>query len=126
MTPTEIAEEMRRLSTNIDKGIAELSLQSMALAEAEHEYRKVKAQKWSECPTDPPSVKAGEREWTAARREAWVNAESAGARYERDLAEGNRQTALEAIRARKTQLSAAQTLANAHAAEADLARTGPR
>lgn len=126
MTPAEIADEMHRLSRNIDKGIGELRDQSIALAGAEHDYRKLKAAKWAECPTDDPSVKAGEREWTAARREAWVNAETAGARYERDHAEAMRQTALEAVRARRTQLSAMQTIANAHAAEAEFVRTGPR
>ena len=125
MNPAEIADEMHRLSRNIDKGIGELRDQSIAMASAEHDYRKLKAQKWAECPNDPPSTKTGEREWTAARREAWVDAESAGARYERDVAEAMRQTALEAVRARRTQLSAMQTIANAHTAEANLARTGP-
>lgn len=126
MTPAEIADEMRRLSANIDKGIAELREQSIALAEAEHVYRKMKATKWAECPVDEPGIKAGEREWTAARREAWVNAETADLRRVRDMAEAMRQAALEAVRARRTQISALQTMANAHASEAEFTRTGPR
>lgn len=126
MTPLEMAAEVERLSGLIDDGIKVLRQQSIALAESEMTYRKSKAQSWVTCPTDDPGVKAGEREWTAARREAWVNGDTAELRRDRDLAEAMRQTALEAVRARRAQLSALQTLLNAHAAEANLAGTGPR
>lgn len=126
MTPAEMAEEVERLSARIDDGIKVLRQQSIALADAEMEYRHAKARAWVVCPTDEPGVKAGEREWTAARREAWVNGETAELRRDRDLAEAMRQAALEAVRARRAQLSACQTLLNAHAAEAEFARVGPR
>ena len=125
MTPAEMATEVERLSSKIDDGIRVLREQSEALAEAEMVYRHAKARAWVECPTDEPGVKSGEREWTAARREAWVNSETAELRRDRDLAEAMRQAALEAVRARRAQLSACQTLLNAHAAEANLAATGP-
>lgn len=109
--------EFMRLSRNLDKGITAMRSAAVELAEAENAYRKGKSQAWVACPNDPPSVKAGEREWTAARREAWVNAETADLRRARDLAEGKRQAAIEAVRSRRTQLSALQTLLNAHKSE---------
>lgn len=122
---TEARDEMRRLSRLIDRGIQELRGQSLALAEAECVYRKAKSEAWVRCPNDDSGVKAGEREWTAARREAWVNAETADLRRDRDRAESMRDVAREAVRARRQQLSSWQTLVNAHEEEAGLARTGP-
>ena len=125
MNLQEVPEEMRRLSRLLDGGIEALREQSHALAEAEANYRKAKAEAWVRCPQDDHGVKAGEREWTAARREAWVDAETADLRRTRDIAEGMRQAALEAVRARRTQVSALQSLLAADRAEAEFARTGP-
>ena len=122
---TEARDEMRRLSRLIDRGIDEMRRQSLELAGAEAIYRRAKAEAWVRCPNDDPSVRAGEREWTAARREAWVNAETAELRRTRDTAEALRDAAREAVRARRQQLSAWQTLVNAHDEEVSLARVGP-
>lgn len=122
---TEARDEMRRLSRLIDQGVDRLRKESSAVAETEMAYRRAKAEAWARCPNDDPSVKAGEREWTAARRESWVNADTAELRRDRDLAEALRDAAREALRSRRTQLSAWQTLVNAHEAEARFARTGP-
>lgn len=46
-------------------------------------------------------------------------------RYQRDLAEGLKESAHEATRANRTILSAVQTLAGLYRAEADFDRTGP-
>ena len=124
MNPAEAATEMRRLSRLIDAGIEAMREQSVALAQAENAYRKAKAEAWVRCPNDDPGTKAGEREWTAARREAWVNGQTADLRQQRDLADAMRQAALEAVRARRAQLSAWQTLVNADTAEAQFVRTG--
>lgn len=113
--------EMLRLSRLIDAGIEMSREQAVALAEAENVYRKAKAQAWVRCPRD----EAGEREWTAKRRESWVDGDVADLRKDRDLAEAMRDAAREAVRARQTQLSAWQTLVKAHQAEAELVRTGP-
>lgn len=126
MTPHEMAAEVERLSGRIDDGIRVLRQQSEALAAAEMEYRQAKAHAWIMCPTDDAGTKAGDRDWTAAKREAWVNAETAELRYKRDLAEGTRQAALEAVRARRAQLSALMTLLAAHRSEAELARVDQR
>lgn len=117
--------EMRRLSQLIDAGIEMSRTQAVALAEAENVYRKSKAEQWVRCPNDDPSVPRGEREWTAARREAWVDAACADLRRDRDLSEAMRDAAREAVRARQTQLSAWQTLVRAHQAEAEFVRTSP-
>lgn len=122
---TEVPDEMKRLSRLIDGGIEALREQSRELADAENAYRKSKAQAWLKCPTDEHGVKAGDREWTAARREAWVDAETADLRRARDIAEGMRQAALEAVRARRTQVSALQSLLAADRAEAEFSRTSP-
>ena len=111
---TEVADEMRRLSRLLDQGLAALRDQSRELAEAEREYRRAKALAWVEAP-------AG----TVPEREAWVNGHTAELRYARDLADGVRQAALEAVRSRRTQVSALQTLLNADREEMAFSRTGP-
>lgn len=125
-TLTEAQTEMLRLSRAIDAGIEFSKQHAIELAHSEMTYRQEKAQAWLRCPNDDPSVPRGEREWTAARREAWVDAACAERRKERDLAEAMRDAAREAVRARQTQLSSWQTLVRAHQAEAEFARTGPR
>lgn len=122
MNLAEAFAEAERLSRLIDAGIEALRTQSAALAEAERTYRKAKAEAWVRCPRDSDPRA---RIWSAGRRDAWVDAETADLRFARDVAEGMRQAALEAVRARRAQLSALQTLMNAHAEEAKLARTGP-
>jgi hypothetical protein len=117
----EATTEMLRLSRLIDDGIDYSKRAAVELAKAENGYRKAKAQSWVTCPKDDP----GEREWTAARREAWVNGQTADERQARDLAEAMRDAAREAVRARQAQLSAWQTLVRAHQSETELARTGP-
>lgn len=124
MNTAEALREANRLSALIDAAIEALKNTSVEFAKAEAEYRKAKAERWVGCPMDDATVRAGEREWTAARREAWVNAETADLRYRRDVAEGMRQAALEAVRSRRAQLSALQTFLNAEKAEAEFARTG--
>ncbi len=120
MNVSEAMQEAGRLSRLIDAGIEALRDQSVKLATAENEYRKGKAQAWVRCPRDEGTKK----DWTAGRREAWVDAETADLRYQRDVAEGMRQAALEAVRARRTQVSVLQSLLNADRAEAEFARTG--
>ena len=126
MTPAEMAEEVHRLSSLIDAGIRTMREQAEARADAEATYRKAKAEAWARCPNDAHDVKAGEREWTAARREAWVNAETADLRRARDYAEAIEKAAIESGRSRRAQLSALMTLLAAHRAEADLARVDVR
>lgn len=123
-TTSEMYERAMHFSGLIDAGIAAMRDLSEQYAQAESDYRKAKAEAWVRCPNDDSGVKAGEREWTAARREAWVDAQCADLRYKRDLAEAMKQSALEAVRSRRGQLSAVQTFANAEREEAAFSRTG--
>lgn len=108
-----LAGEARRLSGLIDKGVAALRAAAIAYAEAEHEYRAAKA------------VAYLQTEGTVAEREAVVYGLVGNLRRARDLADGERLAALEAVRSRRTQLSALQSLLAAHRSEADFARVGP-
>jgi hypothetical protein len=114
MDLNEAAKEMRRLSHLLDAGLELLREAPVKLAEAEMALRKARARAWVE-----------RTEGTAKEREHQVDADTAQLRYEADIAEGLRRAALEAVRARQTQISALQSLLNAHRAEAEFARTGP-
>ena len=108
-----LATEADRLSKLIDNGVQALRKTSQDLANAEHDYRLARALAWPKT------------EGTAKQREDQVNSLTAGERLERDLAEGQRVAALEALRSRRAQLSALQSVANAERAEAEFTRTGP-
>lgn len=115
MTADELTRELLRLSRLVDDGVKALADQARELAEAEHDYRLAKAQAWLVAP-------AG----TVPERESWVDGQCADARRRRDLAEGMRVAALEALRSRRAQLSALQSVLAAHRAEAEFARTDQR
>lgn len=117
-TATEFADEFHRLSRLLDGCLAMVKVQVHAYAEAEHIYRAAKAKAWVEAPRHVDEAKV-----TAGEREAWVNGETAAQREKRDIADGMRQAALEAVRARRGQISALQTLLNAHQEEAKFGRT---
>lgn len=114
MILSEMADEMRRLSRQLDNGLDVLRDQANELAEAEHDYRKAIGVAWVEAP-----------EGTVSATEAWVNDRTAGKRRRRDLAEHLSRAALESVRSRRTQISALQSLMNAHRAEAEMASFGP-
>lgn len=108
---SDMITEARRLSSLIDRGVDALRSSAAELAQAENEYRKARAAAW---------VAA---EGSLAREiEANVDALTADLRMGRDLAEGQRQAALEALRSRRTQLSALQSILSASRSEMELAR----
>ena len=112
--PTDLeglSAEAVRLSALIDKGVSALRDAAVAYAEAEHEYRERQAMAYLET-----------EQGTVAEREAHVYAVVGDWRRRRDLADGQKLAALEAVRSRRAQLSALQTLIAAHRAEAELAR----
>lgn len=113
MNFAEMSVEYRRLSELLEDGLDELRERAEALATAENEYRKNRALAWP--------MTSG----TAKEREDEVNSISADARKDRDLADYMRTAALEAVRSRRTQISALQTMLNAHQEEAKFARTVP-
>lgn len=114
MTPAEMASEGRRLSKQLDGALGLLKEQIVAAAEAERDYRKAKAQAWVTAPDD-----------TAKAKEAWVDGSTADLRHTRDIAEGMVRACHQAIRSRQQQISLLQSVASAHKAEAEFARTGP-
>lgn len=110
----DMTKEMHRLSTLLDDGLTFLRTNAAELAESEHDYRRARAEAW------------GHTTGTAKEREDAVNALTAAARKRRDTAEHMRQAAMESVRSRRAQVSALQSLMNAHRAEAEFARVGPR
>ena len=113
VTLPELVAEARRLSELLDRGVAALRNAGVAYAEAEHEYRAAKA------------VAYLQTEGTVAEREALTYAKVGELRHARDAADATRVAALEAVRSRRTQLSALQSILAAHRSEAEFDRTGP-
>lgn len=125
MNLAEAQKEFDRLSRLLSAGLEAMREQAVALADAENAYRKAQAAAWLRCPNDPNTTRSGEREWTAARREDWVKAETADLRRTRDIADGMSRAAYAAVKSRQTQISALQTLLNAQQQEMKFAQTGP-
>lgn len=119
-TSTVVAE-FNRLSGFLELGLDAIREQAHAYAEAEAVYRKAVAAQWLEAPSSP-----NRGEWTDNQRLAWVQGQTADLRRERDIADGMRQAALEAVRSRRAQISAYQSILAAEREEASFARTGPR
>lgn len=115
MNLAELVTEGRRLSRLIDQGVQALVDASRDAAEKESTYREAKGKAWITAP-----------EGTVPEREAWVNEATAKQRYARDLADGMRMAALEALRSRRQQLSFCQTVVNAHKEDEAFHRTGPQ
>lgn len=113
-TVRDMGEKGNVLSALLDAALDELRTQAQKQAEAERDYRKARAKAWLEAPKG-----------LAKYREAWVDSVTADHRFERDLAEGLRLSALELVRSRRAQISMLQSLLNAHRAEAEFVRTGP-
>jgi hypothetical protein len=119
-TSTEFYEEFKRLGVLLEAGLDALKRHVVAYADAEAAYRKAKAEAWLIAPRFTEEIKV-----TAGEREAWVEGQTSKVRHARDIADGMKQAALEAVRSRRAQISALQTLLNAHQEEARFVRTGP-
>ena len=113
MTIGELIAEATRLSNKIDEGVRHLSRAAGSAADAERAYRLEKAKAWLTIPSG-----------TVPERQAQVDAAVADERHARDIAEGERLAALEALRSRRAQLSALQSIAAAYRAEAEHSRYG--
>jgi hypothetical protein len=111
MTPAEAAEEMRRLSRLLDSGLQALRDQAKEYAEAEDAYRMARATAYL--------TSTG----TVDERKAHADLATSEERRRAHLADGMRSAATEAVRSRRGQISALQSLLNAHRAEAEFART---
>lgn len=118
MTPDEMAAEMSRLSKLLDDALAYSGRQVKEYADAEADYRKAKGEAWVRVRLEMPSA-------TVPERSAWVEASTSELRKRRDICDGMRQVGIEAIRSRRSQISACQSLMAAAKAEAEFARTAP-
>lgn len=114
MNPNEVADEMRRMSGLLDKAITAVREQSVEYADAENQYRMAHAKAYLAY------------EGPAHARKAAADLATGDERYRAHLADGMRQAALEAVRSRRAQISALQSLLSAHREEAAFARTGPQ
>lgn len=112
-TLEELAGEARRLSELLDRGVGALRDAARDFADAEHNYRLAHAKAYLES------------SGTVGEREAQVYIAIGDLRRARDYSDGVRAAALEAVRSRRTQLSAIQSLLAAHKAEAEFVRTTP-
>ena len=110
----ELIAKARELSDRIDEGVKHLSRAAGSAADAERVYRLEKAKAWVSIPSG-----------TVPERQAQVDAAVADERHARDIAEGERLAALEALRSRRAQLSALQSISAAYRAEAEHSRYGP-
>lgn len=104
---------MHRLSGLLDDALAFLKRQTADYAEAEDAYRMARARAYLES--------AG----TVDERKSAADLATSEQRQRAHLTDGMRQAALEAVRSRRAQISALQSLLNAYRAEAELAGTGP-
>jgi hypothetical protein len=116
VTPAELVAEGFRLSRLLEGARSELLKRAKAAAETEKRYRHAKSEAWA---------RSAGNGMIAKEREAWVDAETADLRYERDLARGVHQSALEAQRSLRTEISYVQSALGVERAEAEFARTGP-
>lgn len=114
MTPAELTDELLRLRGLLDQANTAVRDRGRKTAEAERDYREARAQAWLSA------------EGTAREREDVVNALTADSRYARDLADADRQAALEAVRNYRSQLSALQTISGLERELAAFDRTGPQ
>jgi hypothetical protein len=100
----------------VEEAQAELESQTVMYAESERRYRQAKAMAYLQA--------TGK---TVAEREAHAELENGigELRFARDVAEGKKNAALEAVRSRRAILSAEQTLTKLVTVEAEFTRTGP-
>ena len=111
-TPTELVAEMFRLSQNLDKGLEYLLDMSREWAESESAYRRDKA------------IAYLSATGSARTREMVADEKCEKQRHAAYLARGQKEAAKEAVRARRTQISALQSALSAVREEMGFAKTG--
>lgn len=111
-TVADLTQELLRLSKRLDGAQQELVQASVKWAEKERDYRKAKAVAFAAVRND---------KLMAADREAQVDSAIADTRYHRDLAEGAKVSATEAVRNLRSQINAVQSIGAAIREEMRLA-----
>lgn len=113
LTPRRLIETMIAVSAELDKAQAELVTRAREAASAVNEFKKARASAYL--------ASSG----TVGEREAHVDQSTGTLRYQAHLAEGLEKAALEAVRNKRAQLSALQSISAAVKAEAELLKYGP-
>ncbi len=113
MTLDGLADEMARLSALLDDALGYLRRVSAEWAESEDAYRMSRARAVLEA--------VG----TVDERRAQADMATSQQRRRAHLDDAMKQAALEAVRSRRAQISALQSIAAAHRAEAEFVRTAP-
>lgn len=113
MNAGELSIQLLEAVKELRSSQADLEQRSVDYAKAERTYRMQKATAYL-----ATTGTVGERE---ARSEHAINE----FRFQRDMAEGLKVSALEAVRGNRGVVSAVQTLASLYKAEAEFDRTGP-
>lgn len=116
MTPAEVADEMLHRSAQLDDALSYARRAADEHAAAESEYRALHAQSF---------VTAKSEGATDGHAKALADVHAKEAKRRQVLAADMAQVAVEAVRSRRAQLSAAQTAGNAMRAELEMARHGP-
>ena len=115
-----LTQQLLEASRALDAALDELRSQTTAWASAERGYRHAKAVAYLR--SEGRNVQERESNAEAVMFPAGTLGD---VRFARDQSEGLKVAALEAVRSRRAQLSAIQTLASLSKAEAEFARVGP-
>jgi len=113
VNPSDLQEQILAYAQMLDEALAFLRGQTVKYADSDNAYRLAHARAY--LASDGP----------VNERKATADLATDKERHAAHLAEGMRQAALEAVRSRRAQLSALQTLANSYRAEAEFVRTAP-
>jgi hypothetical protein len=111
--PTELNEELIRLSRRLDTAQVELKRAALRQARKEHAYRKAKAEAYPQA------------EGTVQAREATVDRVCERERLQAKIAGALRDAAMENVRNLRAQLSALQSVCASVRSEMELAGKGP-
>lgn len=114
ITVGAVIAEIHQRCGELDASLAFLREKTIESAQAEHDYRKERALRFLEA------------DGAMDMRAASADAAAADLRLARDLAQGLREAAMEAVRSRRAQVSAAQTIGNLLRAEFEIAGKGPQ
>ena len=116
MNAHEMNRRLMECTKLVEAAQADLEAQTVSYAEAERRYRQARAKAFLEV--------VGKN---VAERESKAELESgiSDLRFARDVAEGRKAAALEAVRSRRAILSAEQTLTKLVTVEAEFSRTSP-
>lgn len=114
---SKILDQMEALSVAMN----DLRLKARAHAEAEHAYRQKRAQEFIKISADKD---AHGKPYTVDHKNAVVDVATDMEMHRVRLAEAEHEAASELVKSLRQQLSAGQSLLNAHRAEADAVRFG--